>query len=129
MTEFADAPKTADPQRDAVAQIIRRIQNDADLAYLIGWGTTSYERLVAAEIAATGCTQEESETRVRYQGRARPHVKHLEERARRLERIADEYEARARSRGDAVLCRTCAGDCTVDGSPCSECDGTGERAE
>lgn len=126
MSDFIDAPKTADPQRDAVAQIIRRIQNDADLAYLIGWGTTSYERLVAAEVAATGCTQQEAESRVRYQGRQRPHVRHLEERVRRLGRIADEYEQRARSRGDAVICRTCAGDGTVNGSPCSECDGPEE---
>lgn len=128
MTDFADAPTTGDAQRDAVAQIVKRIQNDPDLAYLIGWGTTSYGRLVAAEIAATGCTREEAEKRVRYRGRARPHVKHLEARVRRLERIADEYEGRARSRGDALLCRTCAGDRTIDGSPCSECDGTGEQS-
>lgn len=123
MSDFIDAPKTADPQRDAVAQIIRRIQNDADLAYLIGWGTTSYQRLVAAEVAATGCAQQEAEQRVRYTGNREPRVVELQNRVERLERLADEYETRSRARGVPLLCRDCSGDGVVNGNECDACGG------
>lgn len=128
MSDFADAPKTGDFWRDAAAQIIRRIQHDPDLAYLIGPGTESHERLVQAMHSMNWCTVEEARARLRYTGDREPRVLELEERVQRLRAVIDQYEERARHAGEPLVCRDCAGEGDVDGVTCTDCDGSGECA-
>lgn len=55
MSDIGETKTTGNPDRDAVAHLARRMRLDANLAYQIGFGTESFERIVAAEAAAAGC--------------------------------------------------------------------------
>lgn len=54
MKDTGTTPVSDSPDRDVVRHLARRLRADTDLAYLIGPGTELYERLVRAEMAATG---------------------------------------------------------------------------
>ena len=57
--DMGETTTTGNADRDAVAHLARRMRLDADLAYQLGCGTTAFERIVAAEAAAAGCSTEE----------------------------------------------------------------------
>jgi hypothetical protein len=51
----------SDPVRDAIAYLMRRLGEDPDVAYYLGYGTESFRQLCLAQAALTGKSFEEVE--------------------------------------------------------------------
>jgi uncharacterized protein YceH (UPF0502 family) len=102
MSDIGETATTGNPDRDAVAHLARRMRLDTNLAYQIGFGTASFERIVAAEAAAAGCPAEEMKRHLMACVDREPaeipalrqRVSELEEEVARLRRQLDPLAAR-----------------------------------
>ncbi|MBL8600322.1 MAG: hypothetical protein JNK72_00215 [Myxococcales bacterium] len=91
MKDVGSAPKTGSADRDAVAQIAHRMRHDAEIAYLMGWGTESYQRVVSAQMAATGHCEADVEASLSCVDTRKPRWEKLELQVDRLERLLDKH--------------------------------------
>lgn len=102
MSDIGETSRTGNLDRDAVAHLARRMRLDANLAYQIGFGTESFERIVAAEAAAAGCSVDEMKRQLLHCADRHPaqipalrqRIEELEEEVTMLRRRLDPLAAR-----------------------------------
>lgn len=90
MKDIGTTATTLDPVRDAFTRVVRRIQWDADLAYLISPGTETYDLLLRAVQHVHGFDEERARDVLRCRERVRSRLVTLRERVEHLEALLDE---------------------------------------
>ena len=109
MKDLGTIPQTDSPERDAIAALVRRIQYDADVAFLIGPFTETYERLLVAVQHIHGIDAPTARAMLRKRTSERTRIATLGGRVDRLEALLDERcpgwrdEGRGEGRGEANM--------------------------
>jgi len=87
--DLGTIPKTDSPERDAIAALVRRIQHDADVAFLIGPMTETYELLLRAVQHIHSIDVTQARTMLRRRTTERPRIATQRARIEILEETLD----------------------------------------
>jgi hypothetical protein len=90
MKDIGSTRPTDDPTRDAIVAVVRRVQYDPDLAYLLGRGTETYELLHRA-LRAWGLSTTEATEALRYRDTRTVRMVEYRDRVDRLEAYLDAH--------------------------------------
>lgn len=90
MKDIGTTLRLADPARDLVVRLVRRVQNDADLAYLIDPFTETGELLLRAAQHCLGLDKEKARAALEPRHDRLPRVVVLQDRVNALEALLDE---------------------------------------